>query len=513
MNKKFYLLALICAVAGTSVISSCKDTDEDLYVDLKNQLAQSDKNYQDLKKAIDELKSGILNGKDGKDGASAYEIWLKEGNTGTEADFLESLKGKDGKDASIDDLLEALKAYETKEEHQADMDYILGLIEKLKKDLVDIDVAGVVIQNVYNPAFGYIATPLGVQTNVLVGYYSDSKSEDFPYFKGMTNTQYKDLGIDQRSYDLAELPINVGKVYMSVNPANIDFEGVVPQIVNTKGKVDGITLSALKACDEELYFGVTRAASSLYVAEAKVTDFGYAEQIHLNLKENAKTLKDALSGGSVDAAKVVKVMYEMLNNVCQRKAVQLTATKSTVVSEYSLAAAIVNPMSFSTVETVSGSDYMDIIKDVINGSKGKNATVDNALSAAVERLDNLSAACQPTIIAQDAEGSYLLSVDASAPTAVPAELKLHAVSFCGETIVPFAAKYVVATDYAGSADKATALKTINNTIHMNQALTGEDCCNLVINLAGLEKGKYTIKYAAMDYAGASREQTFYIEVK
>lgn len=34
----------------------------------------------------------------GEPGASAYEIWLAEGNTGTEADFLESLKGKDGKD-------------------------------------------------------------------------------------------------------------------------------------------------------------------------------------------------------------------------------------------------------------------------------------------------------------------------------------------------------------------------------------------------------------------------------
>lgn len=34
----------------------------------------------------------------GKDGASAYEIWLAQGNTGTEADFLESLNGEDGKD-------------------------------------------------------------------------------------------------------------------------------------------------------------------------------------------------------------------------------------------------------------------------------------------------------------------------------------------------------------------------------------------------------------------------------
>ena len=45
-----------------------------------------------------------VDGKDGKDGSngldgkSAYQIWLDEGNVGTEQDFLESLKGADGID-------------------------------------------------------------------------------------------------------------------------------------------------------------------------------------------------------------------------------------------------------------------------------------------------------------------------------------------------------------------------------------------------------------------------------
>ena len=36
------------------------------------------------------------NGKDGKDGKSAYESWLDAGNTGTEEDFINSLKGEKG---------------------------------------------------------------------------------------------------------------------------------------------------------------------------------------------------------------------------------------------------------------------------------------------------------------------------------------------------------------------------------------------------------------------------------
>jgi hypothetical protein len=40
-------------------------------------------------------------GNRGADGASAYQIWLDAGNTGTEADFLASLEGEPGADSTI----------------------------------------------------------------------------------------------------------------------------------------------------------------------------------------------------------------------------------------------------------------------------------------------------------------------------------------------------------------------------------------------------------------------------
>ena len=64
---------------------------------------------QEVVSALQQAKeSGEFDGADGKDGAagadgqdganglSAYQIWLQQGNTGSEADFLESLKGADG---------------------------------------------------------------------------------------------------------------------------------------------------------------------------------------------------------------------------------------------------------------------------------------------------------------------------------------------------------------------------------------------------------------------------------
>lgn len=43
----------------------------------------------------------VHDGKDGVDGKSAYQIWLDNGNTGSEAEFLESLKGPKGADGII----------------------------------------------------------------------------------------------------------------------------------------------------------------------------------------------------------------------------------------------------------------------------------------------------------------------------------------------------------------------------------------------------------------------------
>lgn len=46
------------------------------------------------------INLGRVVGKDGVDGKSAYQIWLDEGNTGTEQDFLNSLKGENGVDGA-----------------------------------------------------------------------------------------------------------------------------------------------------------------------------------------------------------------------------------------------------------------------------------------------------------------------------------------------------------------------------------------------------------------------------
>ena len=534
MNKKYYLVALVCAVAGTSVISSCKDTDEDLYTELRNELAFNAGQYDTLSKKLDELAGKIAalkDGKDGKDGKSAYELAVENGFEGDVNAWLESLKGpkgEDGKDGATcdcaiktaQDVWDVLKEHKilTPEEYQ----YIL---DNLGKASASLDIAGVIVQNVYNPAFGTAALPLGIQTNILTSYYSDVTETPslFPCVEldkgGLTVDELKALGFIQGAsmtaaekkamkYDLTEAVINVGKVYLTVNPVDVDFAGKTPVLVDVKGKQDGITFSALEACDEDLYFGYTRANTPLYVAKATVTDFGATEILHFNTKENAKQLKEAIQGESVNATKVVKVLYEMLNNVCKRKAVQLTNADNTVVSEYSIAAALHKPFTFETIKAVSESKYMAKLQEITLPST-PFATVNKALTSAQARLKDLYPTTLPAIIVEDAAGAQMMSTGKSNPTPVANEFKLHAVSYCGEIIVPYVYKHVAAVD----GPSAAAVEKLNNAVHMNCVINHCDYKDFVIDLAGIEPGVYTLVYSAMDYAGGVEAQRFYFEVK
>ena len=64
-------------------------------------------------------------GQEGRDGESAYEIWLSEGNSGTVQQFLESLKGDKG-----DDGLSAFQVWKELGNSETEQDFIDSLKEK-----------------------------------------------------------------------------------------------------------------------------------------------------------------------------------------------------------------------------------------------------------------------------------------------------------------------------------------------------------------------------------------------
>lgn len=76
-----------------SVDSTKKITNSNNVFELEFSYTNESKEYSLTKKMTISL---ALSGENGTAGDSAYDIWKKEGNTGTEAEFIESLKGEDG---------------------------------------------------------------------------------------------------------------------------------------------------------------------------------------------------------------------------------------------------------------------------------------------------------------------------------------------------------------------------------------------------------------------------------
>ena len=396
-----------------------------------------------------------------------------------------------------------------------------------------LDITGVNVVNIYNPAFGYASAPLGLQTNILLSYYSTVKeSSPFPSTDadngGLTGEELQALGyiagtaptaeeLKAMSRDLTLGQIDLGKVYVAVNPSNVDFTGSAATLISTTGKTDGVKLSKLAACKEDLYFGYTRAAGPVYVANAYVTNPDAVDKVDFNsmkeIKDRVKELKEAIKGEGTNATKALKVIYETLNNVIKRKAIQITSkANNTVVSDYEIAATILKPLTFKLVKEASESKYMDKIMEATKPTSGQPG-IDKALEVAQKALNDIYASTQPCIAVSSAEGVKMLSASESNPTPVPSNIVLHAVSYCGETLVPFAMKHVAVVAVNGSATDPEVAR-INAVPHMNYVLNCTGYNDFQIELATLIPGAtYSIVYSAMDYAGDVAAVRYYFTVQ
>lgn len=112
---------------------------------------------------IENFFSSVVEG-GGTDGKSAYQIWLDAGNTGSEADFLESLKGKDGADG-VDGK-----------------DYVLTEADKAEISALVIETLG------GSPVFGYVDSDNNV---ILSGTLADGT---YSVKYGNEDGSYSDIG-------------------------------------------------------------------------------------------------------------------------------------------------------------------------------------------------------------------------------------------------------------------------------------------------------------------------------
>ena len=279
--------------------------------------------------------------------------------------------------ADLSDLADRVK------KNEEDIAELFGELDLLKENLKR-QVTGIIIQGTYNPAFGSLRIPAGIQTNMLIAYYGSAyrdvyfptsrtanyvdetkalTAEDMAMIGGEGDVLYKEGDVVMQNEDQ-----NAGTLYLTVNPNTVDFSKLQLSIENSQGKESYIKLGELKRSNRLMEFGYTRAAdNAFYEASASLDpkDINNVQKINFN----TASMKDALSeimkkGTSANPARVAADLVDVIKGLrfdanavkCEwRDSVKEgdnSVVTHSVYSNYELGATAIKPFTLQTLKGV-----------------------------------------------------------------------------------------------------------------------------------------------------------------
>lgn len=238
-------------------------------------------------------------------------------------------------------------------------------------------ITGIIAQQTYNPMFGSINLPIGLQSNILANYYGyTDKDIVFPF--GENATEYNgdksvinnaavqaaihSLGYATKTvsgyYMSDDNDSNLGKLYLTINPNNVNFDGVNLSLVDSQDN-EALKIKAQKDDETILNFGWTRANNGFYAAKANI-DPKDATKLNLRVEDGLKSaMKDALLDHTKsDFVALGKVLLNQMENICPAYGVKASWTADEIVdgetvtkeyavySNYNIAAATVRPLGY-----------------------------------------------------------------------------------------------------------------------------------------------------------------------
>lgn len=245
-------------------------------------------------------------------------------------------------------------------------------IVNLKTDISNIlaamksQVTGVIAQATENPVVGSFALPIGIQSNILAGYYGTAENacESFPIgaidlidqSEAFTSDEKNVIGklsneVSWSAGDTLGADGNAGTVYVTVNPSTVSFTGKRLSLVNSNDESAGIELSPLAKSDKTLKFGATRADNGFYEATAKLVDPTKAK-ISFNGADIKGVAKDILSySDGINFTNAALQIYKAVSNLGDAYALKATYTDTlgehSVYSNYNIGAYAINPLSYA----------------------------------------------------------------------------------------------------------------------------------------------------------------------
>ena len=261
-------------------------------------------------------------------------------------------------------------------------------ITKIQQDLKS-QITSININAAYNPVLGYLNLPFDVRTNMLMSYFgvADEKFA-FPAAGGKWVNDDERFTDDEIAVMTGGASLNsvsgyltqnggeyfakeygdgmmkLGTVYVTINPDNVDFEGQTLTLEDSKGNQPKIQLLPAGKSWEELTFGYdrTRANHGFYNATALVdmSDQEYINKIRLQLNvDDAKNkikeiYKNKLKNSKADIVNLLTDVFQSFDNKLPAYCVKAewndnTVGKRAVRSDFSLAATVVKPLSFNSL--------------------------------------------------------------------------------------------------------------------------------------------------------------------
>lgn len=373
MNRKLVngLLLLSIATVGCGTFTSCKDTDDDVQAGYNKELASI---YKDLLEQIQANKCNCPT--DLATRLSAIENWLngnvQEGST-IDTYFVQK-------------LTDALKT--------GDYAQIVPALQDLQGQM-NKQITSIELNQTYNPVFGTLNLPTGLQTNVLAAYYGVSDKEfKFPDFSDEMNGH--EVGIDEaemvkvnalcEAANLNPATITVpagvymdqngflGNAYLTINPINNSLAYDLDLIKST-GERAPVKL-ATAASDDELKFGYTRANNGLYKAVATINPAD-ASKIAIALKPEFKSaVVDILKNpGKATLTQLGAALLSQMNGILPAygfrapfDAASFSYTvdeegmwtikeenplMNAIVSKYELAATTIHPLGYNSLKDLT----------------------------------------------------------------------------------------------------------------------------------------------------------------
>lgn len=615
------------------VVSSCKDYDEDaineVRLDNLNALAKLQQQINELSGKITTVKgdkgdkgdtgAAGANGANGANGLSAYEIAQKYGFSGTEEEWLASLKGEkgdkgdqgeqgtpgingtngtngtngadgekgdkgdkgdkgeDGVGGSTTTILEidyygkdaegnlfikfvgddeiystacsdeACKnaiavVYEiTKAFNNPDQILSTAELQQFGKDVqAALDKINALWNRAYtlstegvnNTVFGMLKTGVGINTNLLIGYYGNVAAVKFP------STDAADYGdasvilnvnsaVTLNTEDITGETVcseKLGKVYYSINPAQNIFNNKEIKLVNSKGEAAAITLSNVATSDDVLQFGWTKPtraeATGFYESEATVADPDAIEKIELNTddyKELAKVIRDGGDRLTAVATALRGTLDAIQTNayalsIEQEETIAGATSKNVIKGSYDIQAALIQPIGYELVSKLPSDlpGYDKAINTIeessmtLEGKQDIEKLIDQVYAKINRVYQAINARMELALIAEDGGKIKFIRTSASNPTIVSSSFKLNLTNMNAEILVPAYKKHIVVAD----ASDASAIAAVN-TGDLNKVLDGTV---KEVNVSGLQSGvTYKFAYSALDYSGKQATRYFYVK--